>query len=620
MMVLTYQSSFDIPLPPSVEAQPFAEGWQVQNVQPPAAPSGRIRDVSYIERGNEFPMPTFVPNVGWNQIGPQEKHLRYSYQPVRTIIYGSSLIPLAETPPPLLKWPSAAPYRNVSYIEPGIEAVFVPPPPTITFALDNALLGYTRPRRDTTTEDLVMLLFNRFQPYGWELLHQTWKNQLKRDASYFDAGNAARLITFQPYGWEVLPQPWKQYRNKDVGYLEQGIEAVYSPTIIPLVWAGWDVVPVYRAGWRFRDLSYIEAGAEKPSPFTPWGHEQLSQVYKRILNRDVSYIELGNEAPISFRAYGWEVAPALIDRWLPYRPGAIQPLSNVEVVFVPPPSTITFGYEQTFVPLRRTLRVASGGDDGAEANLIAFHPAGTEVQLWQPPHPRPERAGSIQPVSNIEARLFGFQVYGWEVASLQPPHPRPEKAALIPAPLNLDALYIVWRNDGWEIQPPQPPRLRPRGSIQVIGDPGIESTFSQFKPHGWVIQPWQPPHPRPERSGAQNIGDLGTEAPTIRFRPYGWEVPSPQPPHPVIRLWGALAIGDIPFGKIIFPGHYPILFVQAPMCDMPDAAYGLMSAAPLYTFGTVSNVVFDQSCNCFDARGSSGTIHNPVIYAKGAFV
>jgi hypothetical protein len=112
------------------------------------------------------------------------------------------------------------------------------------------------------------------------------------------------------------------------------------------------------------------------------------------------------------------------------------------------------------------------GDSGIEAKL-PLPPVpllnGYWVQPPQPPHPRVEKAGAIQPLVTIEAVFKRYYPMGWEIQPWQPPHPRREKAQAV-----------------WELI-------------------NIEAVFQRFYQHGWPIQPPQPPHPRREKAGALSV-------------------------------------------------------------------------------------------------------------------
>jgi hypothetical protein len=189
---------------------------------------------------------------------------------------------------------------------------------------------------------------------------------------------------------------------------------------------------------------------------------------------------------------------------------------------------------------------------------------GWEVQPPQPPHPRPERFGSIAPKEDgIEAAFVlipsgsTFRL-GWDVQSFQPPNANIAKQNIRAGGTmrgidGTDGLVIIPFIEGWQIQPPQPPAwppIRIKIAATVGNDDasmGDQPPLMIFDPKGWEIQPWQPPSPSvtpTRRAGGVMRGDDGTSDIGRVFRPFGWPIQPPQPPHPRREKFGALVVGE----------------------------------------------------------------------------
>jgi hypothetical protein len=198
-----------------------------------------------------------------------------------------------------------------------------------------------------------------------------------------------------------------------------------------------------------------------------------------------------------------------------------------------------------------------------------FLPFGWEMQPYQPPHPRPERFGSLvdwedgneapfatppwgweftpplgayrvrrQPAASrgdddgVDGTFAKWFNYGWEIQSHQPRQPTPRSD-----PHGDDGTqnpFVTWVNGGWEVQasPPSPSR-RERAAPLIRGDDGTQAAFVSWRNWGFEVQPPQPNHPRPERSASWLVGNPGTEAPFIPPASpiqWGWE-----PQHQALR-------------------------------------------------------------------------------------
>lgn len=316
-----------------------------------------------------------------------------------------------------------------------------------------------------------------------------------------------------------------------------------------------------------------------------WGFEGSTPHYKRNWSRVSAtkgrthfaiyapYVPLGFEPRPPILKAGAKTAAAIAQ---------IEPVA-ASFVFVAP--TVRWGFEQpqlTSRPKRGAIAALFGKSSFASFQLQPF---GWHVQTWQPPHPRPERAGSIvrgddgtqaqfvptqvsvawgysPPLIALQKRnkivaiadqgtfqSFTFQPLGWAVQEWQPPHAGVEKrGAFLRGDDGTQGTQNVFVQYGWPIQPWQPPHPRPdRSGALARGDDGNQGTFVPT-PHqeGWQVQAWQPPSPyrAPQyKQAAIAVGDGGTQAQFANFFPQGWEVQSVQPPHPRRERAGAILEG-----------------------------------------------------------------------------
>jgi hypothetical protein len=477
-----------------------------------------------------------------------------------------------------------------------------------------------------------------FRPYGWEVPSlQPPHPRPERFGSIVSSapGIEAQFIftpTIPPMvGWEIAPpvlRAWPTAQQRWSGRRGSSQFGVFSP-FQPYGWEIPPPQPPHPRPERSGAIMPSELGIEARFVFTPttltWGWETPSQMLRNTYNRAQAAFGVSDFISFFFQPYGWEIASPQPPHPRFERAGAIMPSEpGIEAQFVfTPPTVIFFTFEQPplmlkhpryinldygdqgtasrFVrfqpygwevppPLTRykAFRSPEIGDQGIAQTFQVFRAAGWEIQPFQPPHPRPERAGSIMPSEpGIEAQFvftpatpviwgfegvaphlrnpisrypaleghvdfafFDFVPYGWEIAPPQPPHPRFEKAgAIMPSEPGIEAQFVftpttpvIW---GWEIVPPllvPQPRVHRRGAI-IVGDQGTQSPFVTFLPFSWSIPSHQPGHPRPERAGAIMVGDAGIQSPLL-FTPYGWELAPFQPPHPKPERNAAWMIGD----------------------------------------------------------------------------
>ena len=401
--------------------------------------------------------------------------------------------------------------------------------------------------------------FINFLPGGWQptlpdLLTYPRDDYQKTAIMRGDDGTQFTFLRFLPSGWEIQPHQPQHPRPERAGAImagHPGIDAtfVFVPAT-PVAW-GWEVIqPHLRPS-----ASHRYYGLEGSVDF----------------------------ASFSFQPYGWEMLPWQPPHPRPERSGAVAAGSVVDAKFVfVPPTFFPWGYEHQMLPWTRLRRDPSWrGDDGAQLPLIQFLPSGWEVQPWQPPHPRPERAGAFMVGHPGMDAVYVFvpptpAVQGWDVAPAISYRVKHERAgAFLRGDDGVQQQMIRFFPSGWEIQLPQPPSFpkmnmrlgalsqwedgiegpftfvppafttqawevqswQPPFKINRIeamlrGDDGIQYPFVNWRNAGWEVQPWQPPHRAPEyKAGAWLRGDDGTEGVYVRWFNSGWEVQPFQPPH-----------------------------------------------------------------------------------------
>jgi hypothetical protein len=247
----------------------------------------------------------------------------------------------------------------------------------------------------------------------------------------------------------------------------------------------------------------------------------------------------GTEYPIiQWFNYGWPVQPPMIRHPMPERAGSIMPLSQIDTLF---PWSL-FGWEPysvTYAKVGVRARLVQAPDIGAYVAPPPFTIYRSEIQSWQPPHPRPEKGGSLAGGDfGVTFQQLLPQFYqGWEVLLWQPPHPRPEKGGSIArgddgteAKFQFVPPSFIWAA---EVQysyvlPRQPMPLRdPAWRV----DNGADWPTRPWLFMGFEVQQPPPPHPRSERWAAVFPEDDGTEAPLYRWQNYGWQIEPPSPPH-----------------------------------------------------------------------------------------
>jgi hypothetical protein len=485
----------------------FDHGFPVQPPQPPRRPPTRSA-AAIMPSVNVDAVFQSWRNAGWEVQAPQPPHRR--------------------------------PERGAAILEgdDGTEAPFVPPfsPPP---PLDMPTQLRARPIRlvDKAQQD-PQAAFQNFVGFGFEVAPPVAKGKrtVTVDDASLDPQNAFQF--FRDAGFvATFPQP-PHPRPERFGAIARGSDGTEGRFQF---WIndGWEIAP-HQPGHPRRE----RAGA--------------------ILEGDD-----GNEGVFAqFVPLGWPVQDPQPRHPRPERAAAAMTGDDgIQATF-----TLTAAQPVLFEPTLPTVKARPRitADDASldpQQPYAAFFPLGFQVQDWQPPHPRPERAAATlegddgiegtfvltaaQPtlfepaLPTLRARpritvddasvdpqqpFAQFFAMGFEPTQSQPLHPRREKAgAAMRGDDGSAGVYQFWRNSGWEVQPPQPPHPRPeRSGALARGEDGTEGVQINFVAHGWPTQHVQPPHPRPERAAAVMLGDDGDQAvyqPT--FTPAWWEVQTP---------------------------------------------------------------------------------------------
>lgn len=533
---------------PLIRFLPF--GWFTPPIQPPP-PQNRITNAGAImvgDQGTQARFIRFFPN-DWDTHPPQPPHPpqpdgRFAglirgddgiYAPfIRFFPYGWEIAPIQPRHPR----PEAA--SAIMPSEPGIEAQFVPPVSVTPV-------------------------------WGWEIappvLAIDWS---KRAPGLKGSSQFPVWSLWINYGWDIPsfqpPHP-RIEKSGAIATSEPGIEAKFVPPATT-PW-GWDIPPVQPPAlpYRLKTAAFKSLGSIETPPFVfqPSGWEIAQPLTRHQVFKSPETGDQGTQAQfINFINYGWSTPSLQPPHPRPERAGAIATSEpGIENIFIPP-TLVTWGWDIA-APFVRYRRLADPeiGDQGTQASLINFIAYNWSIPPFQPPHPRPERAGAIMPSEpGIEAQFvftpatpiiwgweqpplqlkkstatryfgiegsgdfafFDFQPYGWELPSFQPSHPRPERSGAIPTGDQgtqntftfVPPAVAIW---GWEVQPFQPVYRINRLPAMLKGDEGIQAQFVRWFNMGWEIPPFQPRHPRPEHAGAIMVGHQGIDAPYVFVPP-----------------------------------------------------------------------------------------------------
>jgi hypothetical protein len=401
-------------------------------------------------------------------------------------------------------------------------------------------------------------------PYGTQT--SNWVKLAGATASG-DSGIEFQQLNWFNAGWEIQAfQPPHQFRERRGAIVpkEDGAEAAFIPPA-PLVNSGFDPT-----------LSLFSL------------NRKIAQRYPGTKGKSEFAIFVGQFYPTGFEFQNFQPPHPIPER----RAGGVMPIEpGIENIYsFIPIGSINWGYESVIfqpsfrptIPMR--AQAAFGNSEFAAASTGPF----TEIQSWQPPHPRPERFGSIvrgldgteateipflgwwgfdaqswQPPwpgavrgssyvlasgsnakgdDGIESSLVNFFPPGWEIPSFEAPYDRtPSRfGAIAPITNAPDAAFVNvnFVNAGWEIPSFQLSFVRTAlrfGALAPISN--IQIPFFNWYNIGFETQPVQPPHPHPERAGGIMPIESGIELPFV-FNPlnplvsWSFEAPPPQPPHP----------------------------------------------------------------------------------------
>jgi hypothetical protein len=353
-----------------------------------------------------------------------------------------------------------------------------------------------------------------------------------------DDGIELTPINWLNSGSEIQSIQPPHRRPERSGALAKGDEGVENPYVFvasTVVQWGFDGVwpqPPHPRPERSGAIQRGDDGTENPfifiaPPVISWGFDaQAVQPPRLRWERRGSGLggKIGFTVPAQWFNYGWEIQPPQPPHPKPERNGAIMRGDDGTENPIPvilPPTIVNWGYDGVWPQPPRAPKIRQRGSGARGQSSFGILPNfvtwGGEVQCFQPPHPRPEKSGSIaKGDEGIENRFIfvPIQVINWGYDGVwpQPPHPRPEKSGSIQrGDEGIESTYIfvpptiVLR--GYEGVWPQPPhpRREKAGAIMPI-EPGIESTYVFVPP---TIVNWgfdgvypQPPHPRPERGEA----------------------------------------------------------------------------------------------------------------------
>jgi len=357
-----------------------------------------------------------------------------------------------------------------------------------------------------------------------------------------DEGIQAPFDLFQPDGWEIQPyQPSHLRTEKAASFLKghEGIDGIYVFVSSTQVSWGYEIQPAVMTVPR-RGAALWQGDDGTKGAFTRWVNDgwdiQSAQPSHPRVERAAAIMagESGIEFPFDlFQPYGWDVPSPQPPHPFAEKRGAFlkgNEGTDGKFVFVPA-SQAVWGWDVSNIPLSTTVGRKFYALKG-RVDFAFFPPwvnGGWEVQPWQPPHPRAERAGALMlGDGGIEAPYVFVPStavqWAWDVQPFQPPHPRTERAAAVMrGDEGNQGRFINFRPDGWDVAPFQPPHLRTeRAGGIMAGEPGTEGKFVFVPPTAvaWGYDhPIQIPHPRFERAGAIMTGEPGIEGKFVFVAP-----------------------------------------------------------------------------------------------------
>lgn len=606
-IVLPFQSLFDIPLPPS-QLGPFrVPGWEVQPPQPPAWPPVKNRAVATKGRADFGIYTKFVP-LGWEvqPVQPPQRKpppagaityksgfsfssttaITLNFYPESTGvnqpphprreksaaivshddgIVARFIVPFQEgwaIQPPQPPRPVIFRFAAIAPIDQGNEAKYIAPiaPTSIPWAIDtNLMMRQTRPRLSATKGRAEFGVFSvKFGLSGWEI--QSWQPPAPINKP------TRVLVTKHRTGFTFITVPfingWEQIQTQPfhTRYEKAGafagpifIDAKISFPIIPITngqTTGDFPMPRYRRmqGGFLQSVFTIDEGFAVSAGATgiPWTHDYVPILPKR------PYRINAIKGKTSFaRFYQWQnpgFEPQLPNpvHPRPERSGATAiGESGIEATFTPTLISQPVWSSALDLTPRNYIRTRSQAIVGrSQFSVFPYVTLGFEVQPWQPPHPKPERAVAI------------FYKSGFSYPTGAPQFPSIAWEA--PAALKYQTFsrghgaygksqfsYFPWPNAGWEVQPWQPPSAPKLLSREPVTRGRAEFALPDtWVNGGWAIQDHQPQHPRYEKASALIGGDPGHWATRNILFVDGWQILDFLPPHPRREKAGSIVAHD----------------------------------------------------------------------------
>src|SRR5882672_993504 len=186
-----------------------------------------------------------------------------------------------------------------------------------------------------------------------------------------DQGTQLPPETFRPHGWPIAPPqpPARQGKVSDAGAVMAGDQGTQAGFI------------------RFFPMGGEIPPFQPPNPPRPEGRPAAIMVGDQGIQAQF----------IRFFPSGWEIAPHQPRHPRREAAGAIMPSEagiEAKYVFVPP-TTLPWGWEGQSTPLRRDVNYGPAVGGSADFVSFFFQPFNWEIPSFQPPSPRPERAGAI---------------------------------------------------------------------------------------------------------------------------------------------------------------------------------------------------------------------------------
>jgi hypothetical protein len=600
-------------------------GFEIQSVQPPwpgaVRPSGYVPASGAIAHGDdgiEFPLLNWF-NGGWEIQSVQPLH---QFREKRGVFMFGEI---------------------------GTEAAFVPPTPIVNWGFDPFLPLFSKnpkiaQRYPGTRGKSVFAIFPNFYPFGFEVqpVQPPHRTPEKRAAAVMPKEDGIENIyTFIQPGfitsnWGFDPQLFQPSYRPTIPMRAQAAfgnsefaAASTGPFTEIQSWQPPHPKPE-RFGSIVRGLDGTEAkeipflgywGFEIQSVQPPWAGSQRGSAYVPGAGA-IARGDDGIELPlINFFADGWEIPSFQVYNQTRLRFGAIAPYANAPEIPIVSSNLVSTGWEVPSFELPYNRWKANFGAfapfSSVEIPFQNWYNIGFEVQPVQPPHPHPERAGSIMPIEpGIEAAfifnpLNPLVSWAFEAYPPQPPHPRSrERGGIMPIETGIEAPFVFvpiqltpwgfdapitykqvpfnrfgaiargdegiqlpevrWFNTGWEIQPPPPPhQFRERRGAFLRGDEGIEAAKINWFNNGYEVQPPPPPHQFREQRGTFLRGDEGIQAPLFNFIRAGWTIQHTQPPHPRAERSGAIMPIEPGIEAVYVFVTPPVLSSLAPLDVVP---------------------------------------------------